>query len=34
MVEESLFKCNFILLWAGQAVSQLGGGAGYIATLW
>ena len=34
MVEESLFKRNFILLWAGQAVSQLGGGVGYIATLW
>lgn len=34
MMEENLFNRNLLLLWAGQAVSQLGGGVGYIATLW
>lgn len=29
-----LFSRNFVLLWSGQAVSQLGAGVGYIAILW
>jgi len=29
-----LFNKNFVLLWLGQGVSQLGAGVGYIATLW
>ncbi len=29
-----MFSKNFILLWLGQTVSQLGAGVGYIATLW
>jgi MFS family permease len=33
-MKHSLFTRNYILLWLGQAVSQLGLGVGYIATLW
>lgn len=31
---KQLFSKNFVLLWLGQGVSQLGTGVGYIATLW
>ena len=34
MMARRLFNRNFVLLWLGQAVSQLGAGVGYIATLW
>lgn len=33
-MKEKLFNKNFVLLWLGQSVSQLGTGVGYIATLW
>ena len=33
-MNRTLFTRNYILLWLGQAVSQLGMGVGYIATLW
>ena len=33
-LKSKLFSKNFILLWLGQTVSQLGAGVGYIATLW
>lgn len=31
---EKLFNRNFLLLWLGQSVSQLGNGAGFIGLLW
>lgn len=33
-MQTKFFSRNFVLLWLGQAVSQLGTGVGYIATLW
>lgn len=33
-MKNTLFTRNYVLLWLGQAVSQLGTGVGYIATLW
>ncbi len=33
-MEKKLFNKDFVLLWLGQTVSQLGTGVGYIATLW
>lgn len=33
-VSRKLFNRNFVLLWLGQAVSQLANGAGYIAVIW
>ncbi len=33
-MHQKLFSKNYVLLWLGQAVSQLGTGVGYIATLW
>ena len=33
-MDRKLLTKNFILLWLGQGVSQLGTGVGYIATLW
>jgi len=34
LMTKKLFTKDFILLWLGQAVSQVGAGVGYIATLW
>lgn len=31
---DRLFNKDFLLLWLGQAVSQLGNGAGFIAIMW
>lgn len=33
-MRDKFFNKNFLLLWLGQGVSQLGTGVGYIATLW
>ncbi len=33
-MKNTFFNRNFVLLWLGEAVSQLGAGVGYIATLW
>jgi MFS family permease len=33
-MRKTVFSKDFILLWLGQAVSQLGNGAGFIAIMW
>ena len=33
-MKEKLFTRDFVLLWLGQSVSQLGNGAGFIGLLW
>jgi MFS family permease len=33
-MKKELFSKDFVLVWLGQSVSQLGAGVGYIATLW
>ncbi len=33
-MKSKLFNKNFVLLWLGQAVSQIGDGAGYVALIW
>ena len=33
-MNDKFFNKNFVMLWLGQAVSQIGTGVGYIATLW
>jgi len=33
-MKKNLFTTDYVLLWLGQAVSQLGTSVGYIATLW